>query len=65
MSGLIHDYLGLTIDFLLYDKVVFSMFDFLKDITVEAPTNLKSGSRHIILESTKLFNVDEDSPILS
>ena len=63
-SGVIHDYLGLTIDFLWDGKVVFSMFDYLEDIIVEAPVDLKDGPRHKTPESKKLFNFDKDSPML-
>ena len=39
--GFVHKYLGITIDYSLPGKVVFTMFDFLEDIIVEAPDDLK------------------------
>ena len=45
-SGLVHDYLFLTIDFFLTGKVVFSMFEYLEDIVLEAPLVLKIGPKH-------------------
>ena len=63
-SGLIHDYLGMTIDYSLPDKVVFTMFDFLEDIIVEAPADLKS-SRSCYPGNGALFKVDKGSPLLS
>lgn len=36
-TGLVHQYLGMTIDYSLVDKVVFTMFDYLEDIIVKAP----------------------------
>ena len=60
-KGLVHEYLGLTIDFLLPGKVVFSMFDYLEDIVVEAPLDLKMGPRHKTPASGKLFSVDKNS----
>ena len=61
---MIHNYLGLTIDFFLPGKVVYSMFEYLEDIVVEAPVNLKIGPKHKTLASAKLFTVDDDSKIL-
>ena len=63
-KGLVHEYLGLTIDFLLPGKVVFSMFDYLEDIVVEAPLDLKMGPGHKTPASGKLFNVDKNPPLL-
>ena len=40
---MIHKYLGLTVDIPLEGKVVFSMFDFIEDIIMEAPDDLKCG----------------------
>ena len=40
-KGLIHDYLGMRIDFSIPYKVAFTMFNYLEDIVVEAPEELK------------------------
>ena len=64
-KGDVHEYLGLTIDFSMPGNVVFSMFDYLEDIIVEAPLDLKVGPKHKTLASGKLFQIDETSPLLS
>ena len=62
--GNIHEYLGMTIDYSIQGKVVFTMFDFLEDIIVEAPEDLKNQlSRYP--GNNKLFHVDENSKPLS
>ena len=33
----------MAIDYSLPDKIIYTMFDFLKDIIVEAPDDLKKG----------------------
>ena len=42
-KGLIHEYLGITIDYSIPRKVVFIMFDYLTDIIVEADEDLKNS----------------------
>ena len=42
--GNLHDYLGITIDYLIKGKVVFTMFDYLEDIIVECPDDLKKST---------------------
>ena len=46
-TGKIHDYLGMTIDYSIAGKVVFTMYDFLEDIIVEAPDDLKNNDLNI------------------
>lgn len=58
-KGLIHDYLGITIDYSLPRKMVFTMFDYLEDIIVECPDDLKSGTL-IYPSNNSLFKVHED-----
>ena len=62
--GRVHEYLGITIDYSLPGKVVFTMFDFLEDVIVEAPDDLKK-SRSYYPGNDKLFHVDDESPKLS
>jgi hypothetical protein len=45
LTGLIHDYLGITINFNKYNKVKFPMFDYLEDILSEMPSNIKGIAR--------------------
>ena len=39
-TGLVHEYLGITIDYLIAGKVVFTMFDHLEDVIVKAADDL-------------------------
>ena len=48
-KGLIHEYLGDTIDYSIASKVVFTMFDYLEGVIFEAADNLKKNV-HTILE---------------
>ena len=64
-KGDVHEYLGLTIDYSMPGNVVFSMFNYLEDIIVEAPLDLKVGPKHKTPASGKLFHVDETSPLLN
>ena len=64
-KGDVHEYLGLTIDYSMPGNVVFSMFDYLEDIIVEAPLDLKVGPKHKTPASGKLFHVDKTSPLLN
>ena len=63
-KGVVHDYLGLTIDFYLPGKVVFSMFEYLEDIVVEAPLDLKNRPKHKTPASRKLSSVNNYSPLI-
>ena len=38
-----HKYLGITIDYLIAGKVVFTVFDYLEDVIVEAAEDLKNS----------------------
>ena len=40
----LHNYLGITIDYSIKGKVVFTMFDYLEDIIVECPNDLKKAT---------------------
>ena len=62
-KGLVHEYLGITIDYLVPRKVVFTMFDYLEDVIVEASKDLKN-SRSYYSKNDFLMKVDEDSPRL-
>ena len=63
-TGLVHEYLGITIDYLIAGKVVFTMFDYLEDVIVEAAKDLKN-SRSYYPGNNQLMKVDYDSPSLS
>ena len=63
-KGLVHTYLGITINYLIADKVVFIMFDYLEDVIVEAAEDLKNSCSYYP-GNNQLFKVDEDSPRLS
>ena len=42
-TGLVHEYLGITIDYLIAGKVVFTMFDYLEGVIVEVTKDLKNS----------------------
>ena len=48
-KGLVHEYLGITIDYSIWRKVVFTMFDYLEDVIVEARQDLKKTVVHTTL----------------
>ena len=62
-KGLVHKYLGITIDYSIPRKVVFTMFDYLEDVIVEASQDLKN-SRSYYPGNDFLMKVDKDSPRL-
>jgi hypothetical protein len=62
-TGMIHDYLGITIDYSEKGKVKFTMYDYLEDILDEMPDDMNGTSP--TPASDNLFDVDEDSPALN
>jgi hypothetical protein len=62
-TGLIHDYLGITIDYSESDKLKFTMYDYLEDILDEMPDNMNGTAP--TPASANLFDVDEDSALLN
>ena len=56
-TGLVHECLGITIDYLIAGKVVFTMFDYLEDEIVEAAKDLKN-SRSYYPGNDQLMKVD-------
>ena len=63
-TGLVHEYLGITIDYSIAGKVIFTMFDYLEGVVVEAAEDLKN-SRSYYPGNDQLMKVDYDSPSLS
>ena len=63
-TGFVHEYLGITSDYLIAGKVVSTMFDYLEDVIVEAANDLKN-SRSYYPGNDQLMKVDYDSPSLS
>ena len=61
---LVHEYLGITIDYLIAGKVVFTMFDSLKDMIAECAEDLKNSCSYFP-RNNQLFKVVKDSPKLS
>ena len=52
----VHDYLGMTIDFTLPGKVVFTMFGYLEDIIFEAPADIRQkDNTNILHQQSKVF----------
>ena len=62
-TGLVYEFLGITIDYSIVGKVVFTMFGYLKDVIVEAAKDLKN-SRSYNPGNDQLMKVDYDSPSL-
>ena len=52
-----HEYLGITIDYSIAGKVVFTMFDYLEDVIVEAAEDLKNN-RSYYPGNDQLMKVD-------
>ena len=63
-TGLLHEYLGITIDYSIAGNVVFTMFDYLEDVIVEAVDDLKNSCSYYPWND-QLMKVDYDSPSLS
>ena len=63
-TGLVHEYLGNTIDHLIAGKVVFTMFDYLEEVIVQATEDLKN-SHSYDPGNDPLMKVDCHSPNLS
>jgi hypothetical protein len=62
-TGMIHDYLGITIDYSEKEKVKFTMYDYLEDILEEMPADMNGTAP--TPASDNLFDVDNDSPPLN
>jgi hypothetical protein len=62
-TGMIHDYLGITIDYSEKGKVTFTMYDYLEDILDEMPADMKGTAP--TPASDNLFEAHEDSPALN
>jgi hypothetical protein len=62
-TGLIHDYLGITIDYSDKDKVKFTMYDYLEDILDEMPKDMNGTAPSPA--SDNMFEVDDGSPLLN
>ena len=56
-TGLVHEYLGITIDYSIAGKVVFTMFDYLEDVIFEAANDLKN-SHSYYPRNDQLMKVD-------
>ena len=56
---LVHKYLGIIIDYSIVGRVVFTTFDYLEEVIVEADDDLKD-SRLYYPGNDQLFKVDDD-----
>ena len=63
-KGLIHKYLGITIDYSIAGKVAFTMFDYLEDVIFETTSDQKNSCSYYP-GNDQLLKVDHDSPRLS
>ena len=57
-------YVDITIDYSIGGKVVFTMFDYLEDVIVEAAEDLKNSCSYYPVND-QLVKVDYNSPSLS
>jgi hypothetical protein len=62
-TGLIHDYLGITINFYERHKVKLTMINYLEDILSEMPSDMEGVARTPAQDD--LFTVDESSTLLN
>ena len=62
-KGIVQEYLGITIDYSIAGKVVFTMFNYLEGVIVEPADGLKNSCSYY-LGNNQLFKVDDDSPSL-
>jgi hypothetical protein len=62
-TGVIHDYLGITIDYSEKGKVMFTMYDYLEDILDEMPDDMNGSAP--TPASDNMIDVDEESPSLN
>ena len=62
-TNLVNKYLGLTINFSLRWKVVFSMFGYIEDIILEALEDMRcKNKKDVLIPAIKgIFNMDEDN----
>ena len=58
-----HEYLGITIDYSITGRVVFTMFNYLEDKIVKAAEDPKNSCSYYP-GNNQLFKVDYDSPRL-
>ena len=63
-KGLVRKKLGISIDYLILGKVVFTMFNYLEDMIFEAADDLKHSCSYYP-GNNQLFKVDHDLPRLS
>jgi hypothetical protein len=62
-TGMIHDYIGITIDYSEKGKDRFTMYDYLEDILDKMPDDMNGAAP--TPASDNMFDVDEDSPALN
>ena len=63
IKGLVHKYLGVTINYSIVGNVEFTIFDYLEDVIVACVEELEK-SCSIYPRNNQLSKVDEDSPRL-
>ena len=62
-KGLVYKYLGITFDYSIAGNVIFTMFNYLEDVIVEAIEDLKNSCSYYP-RNNQLFKVDDDSQSL-
>ena len=64
IRGDLYDYLGFTIDYSLPGKVISTMHDYLEDIIVKVPEDLKNRRNGQYPANERLFKLDPLSPLI-
>jgi hypothetical protein len=62
-TGMIHDYLGITIDYSKMGRVKFTMYDYLEDILNKMTDDMNGTAP--TSASSNMFEVDEESTALN
>jgi hypothetical protein len=62
-TGMMHDHLGITIDYSEKGKVRFTMYDYLEDILDKMPIDMNGTAPTPVSEN--MFKVDTESPALN
>jgi hypothetical protein len=64
-TGLVHEYLGMTIDYSEEGTVKFSMYDYLQDIIATLPDDLRTNRNTTTPAADHLFEVNDNATKLS
>ena len=63
-TGLMHEYLGMNLDYSIPGKIAFTMYKYLEDIIVEAPEDSKKKTFNKYPANDNLFKASDDAKLL-